>query len=150
MALMDKLHGWWERGYPWAAGIFCAALAHWVLTAPTADKSGSLLAASVSVASILMGFLGTAKTILLTLQSKKFGWLKANKVGWGRLMSYIKSAVLANFVLCVASLAALPLEICPAAMSWIFPAWAFQSAFALFTFYRVLSLILTLVSSEGQ
>lgn len=131
----------WERAYPYLAGAL-AALAWW-LSAPEfhADKS-DVLSASLTVGSILTGFLATSKAILLSLNDAAImkelrgsGYIKD-------LVSYLAQAILFSFAYAIVSLVGFFLNGSEA--YWI--AWAGVGVIAALTFIRVVWIQLRILS----
>ncbi|TDS82602.1 hypothetical protein [Comamonas sp. JUb58] len=116
-----------------------------------ATKLEAILNSAISVSAILMGFLGTAKAMLLSFRSPKYTWLKSKPEIWKILLGYFKAALLSNFTLCIGSicLMATSFDALPELLyTYIIPAWATLFAYALSCFYRVLLVFFALLSAE--
>lgn len=115
------------------------------------QKLDSVINSAISISAILMGFLGTAKAMLLSFRSPKYTWLKARPVVWGLLLGYFRSALLSNFVLCVASIILLAVSLDKVSdmfVEYVIPIWAGLFAYAISCFYRVLLVFFALLNSE--
>lgn len=122
----------WERLYPYLAGAV-AALAWWVFTPEFhADKS-DVLSASLTVGSILTGFLATSKAILLSLNDTPImrDLRRSNYIA--DLVSYLAQAILFSFGYAVISLVGFFLNGSPA--YWV--VWTAMGVVAALTFVRV-------------
>jgi len=141
-----------ERAYPYAISI-CVALLIWSEGfAPAQGKSDGLLTAAISVSAILMGFLGTAKAMLLSFSSSRFAWMKTNQMVWKLLLGYLRAAFRLSMISCAASLALLSLDqakLPPAATPVVFPFWAGLFILSGLTFYRVVAVFFSLLAAEG-
>lgn len=116
-----------------------------------ASKLEAILNSAISVSAILMGFLGTAKAMLLSFRSPKYTWLKSKPEIWKILLGYFKKALLSNFALCVVSigLMATSFDALPEFIgAYVVPVWAALFAYALSCFYRVLLVFFALLSAE--
>lgn len=131
----------WERIYPYLAGAL-AALAWWMFTPEFHAEKSDVLSASLTVGSILTGFLATSKAILLSLNDssimqelKRSGYIKD-------LVSYLAQAILCSFGYAVVSLVGFFLNGCEA--YWI--VWAGIGVLAALTFIRVVWIQLRILS----
>ena len=147
--MFTKLHV--ERFYPYAAGMVAAfVLWHFKIT-PAPAKFDGMLTSAISVSAILLGFLGTAKAMLLGFRSSKFSWMKKRPAVWLLLLSYLKQALYTNLAVCLGSLLllAVTLSDLPASMlPYMVPAWALAFTVSVTTFYRVVSVFFALLQSE--
>lgn len=144
---------WMERSYPYAiAG--CLSLLVWYRDlAPAGAKLDSLLTSAISVSAILMGFLGTAKAMLLGFRSPKFAWMKSNSRVWTLLLGYLRSAFVASVFACACSLILLATDpkLMPASIqSLVVPAWVALFAVSVLTFYRVITVFFSILSGERE
>ncbi len=93
----------WERIYPYLAGVL-AALAWWMFTPEFHANKSEVLSASLTVGSILTGFLATSKAILLSLgDTHIMRELRSSKY-LKDLVSYLAQAILFSFGYAVVSL----------------------------------------------
>lgn len=141
-----------ERSYPWLVAALAATVAYCLGGVFDSARIGNQLSSTISISAILMGFLGTAKAMLLTLSSKRFAWVKSRERVWDGILSYFREALLANFALCIYSLILFSIDVSkiPAlAQSLLMPSWAFLVALAVFSFYRVLKVIFALLKQDN-
>src|ERR1044072_859369 len=106
----DSVRRFWERIYPCVAGIAAAAI---YLTVPKLrdyvfpDTLPNLLSALVSVGGIAVGFLATAKSIMISVDDRPIvKRMKEVKI-YQRVMSYLRAAIRWSFMLAVMSAVAL-------------------------------------------
>lgn len=141
----------WEMFAPVLACAILAYAAFYFEFDFQATRFDNLLSATISISSILMGFLGTANAITLTLTSKRKKWLAENKEVWHLVLLYFKIALLINLVLCVFSLCLFSTDIWISknrGTPFLFPLWVFLSALSIFSFYRTLNLLFLLLRDE--
>ncbi|EJO30526.1 hypothetical protein [Achromobacter marplatensis] len=137
-----------EAAWPLILGT-AAATAAWFFnwTFSPARYDGQL-AATISISSILTGFLGTAQAIMLTVTSGRMSWLQANRDVWGQVLSFFRVALLANLWLCIWSLVLSSTEIArwPAPLQpLLFPLWVGSVVVAILSFYKALTLLFLLL-----
>ncbi len=141
-----------ERAYPYVFGV-AAGLVLWRYgVAPSPAKFDSMLTSAISVCAILLGFLGTAKAMLLGFKSDKFSWVKSRPAVWSLVLGYLKVALLSSFAVCLASLLLLVLQldrVIPQEYAVYVPAlWTAAFVVAVSTFYRVVAILFALLRSE--
>lgn len=140
-----------ERSYPYLFAVV-AGFAAWHLKAePSAAKFDGMLGSAISVSAILLGFLGTAKAMLLGFRSAKFSWMKSNPMVWRLLLGYLKVAFRLSFLVCLASLGLLVFDLTQVAeivKPYIVPGWVLLFSASVITFYRVVSVFFMLLASE--
>lgn len=139
---------WLECAWPFLFGL-AAGLAAWHsdMTFSSSRLDGQLTA-TISISSILTGFLGTAQAIMLTVTTRRMEWVTANKDVWSQVLSFFRVALLANLVLCVWSLtlSAIGIDGWPArATPLLFPLWVAAIVVALVSFYKALTLLFNLL-----
>lgn len=137
-----------ELSWPFIFGILCAAIAWFFRLDFSMARYDSQLAATISISSILTGFLGTAQAIMLTVTSGRMKWLQENKDIWSQVLSFFRVALLANLALCVCSLilASTELSHWPLAIRpFLFPIWVGSVVIALLSFYKALTLLFLLL-----
>lgn len=122
----------WERTYPYLAGAL-AALAWWVLTPEFHAQKSDILSASLTVGSILTGFLATSKAIMLSLKDTQIMQDLKRSKHIKDLVSYLAQAILFSFGYAVISLVGFFLNGCES--YWI--VWAGAGVVAALTFIRV-------------
>lgn len=140
-----------ERAYPYIVAVSAGLAAWYYKVEPPAAKFDGMLASAISVAAILLGFLGTAKAMLLSFRSAKFTWMKNNPAVWKLLLGYLKASFRLSFIVCLFSLGLLIFDAAKAPCEireYIVPAWVFLFAASVVTFYRVVSVFFTILSSE--
>ena len=140
-----------ERSYPYFIAVVAGFAAWHYKVEPPAAKFDGMLASAISVSAILLGFLGTAKAMLLSFRSAKFSWMKANSAVWKLLLGYLKVAFRVSFVVCLFSLALLIFDaanISEVVKPYIIPAWVFLFTTSVITFYRVVSVFFAILASE--
>lgn len=131
----------WERVYPYLAGAL-AALAWWIFTPEFhADKS-DVLSASLTIGSILTGFLATSKAILLSLNDTKIMQDLRRSKYIKDLVSYLAQAILFSFGYAVVSLVGFFLNGSP--VYWV--VWIATGVVAALTFIRVVWIQLLILS----
>lgn len=137
-----------EASWPFIFGLI-STVAAWSFELDfSMPRYDSQLAATISISSILTGFLGTAQAIMLTVTSGRMKWLQANKDVWSQVLSFFRIALLANLALCVWSLILASTEIShwPLAIQpFLFPVWVGAVVVALLSFYKALTLLFLLL-----
>lgn len=140
-----------ERYYPYALGVAAAFLLWHFKITPTTAKFDGMLTSAISVSAILLGFLGTAKAMLLGFRSTKFSWMKKRPAVWQLLLSYLKQALYTNLIVCLGSLLLLAVtlsDLPPNLLPYLVPAWVLAFTVAVITFYRVVAVFFALLQSE--
>lgn len=140
-----------EKYFP-AVFSFAAGFFAWYFELKIqASKLDGIINSAISVSAILMGFLGTAKAMLLSFRSPKYTWLKSKPEAWKILLGYFKRALLSNFILCVSSILMMATsfdKLPPDVYTYTLPLWGALFAYALSCFYRVLLVFFALLSAE--
>lgn len=136
--------------YIWAAA---AAWLTYYLKLPLSQQVASTqLSTSTTLASILMGFLGTGYGILLSTNSRRLEWAKGHDQIWPAILGFFKTALVANLLLCIFSvgLSAVPIEIFPKYLTErIFtPIWAFLIFLSILSFFRAIRILLSLLQRD--
>lgn len=142
-----------ERSYPYVIAFAMGGACWWFKISVASPKLDSLLTSAISVTAILLGFLGTAKAMLLSFKSAKYSWLKSNEVMWQLLMGYLKSAFNSSFLACIISLFLLVLDTSKAPEKlapFITPALITLYGLSIVTFYRVVSAFFSILASETK
>ena len=140
-----------ERSYPYIIGVALGAAVWFMKVTPESGRFDSMVTAAISVSAILLGFLGTAKAMLLTFRSTKFTWMKKRPRVWQLLIGYFKAALTSSFVTCLASLVLLGVsskQIPEPAQPFVLPIWLTLFAVSVSTFYRVVAVFFTLLNDE--
>lgn len=140
-----------ERFGPFVYAALVVLLWWWLLEATFPSQFDTLMAVTGTVAAVLMGFLSTAKAIVLGLTGTEVFRRLKNAGYHNDLNSYIRAAVYASMILLVLSLAGLFIEqplVSTAAKSFAiaFPyIWMYFASFAAFTFLRVINNLFKLI-----
>lgn len=146
-----------ERHYPWLGGLVSAGVCYWLLrtsTIPPGTKD--LLASFLNVAAIMIGFLVTAKSILLSIDDK---WIiqRSKEAGaYEMLVSYLVAAT--YWWLITALLSALGVALVPPTLQdWqhiiavrLFSFWIFAASTAILTALRVLTIYSSILRSVSR
>lgn len=140
-----------ERAYPYLFAAGLGAVTWYFKIEPSPAKFDGMLTSAISVSAILLGFLGTAKAMLLSFRSAKFSWIKSKPAVWILLLGYLKIAFRLSFIVCIISLTLLifdaakfPIEVKP----YVMPLWVSLFAASVITFYRVVSVFFAILASE--
>lgn len=130
-----------ERIWPYAAAI--AVLAFWwiVLQAPFPPNPDGLLAASGGASAVLVGFLATAKTVILAITGARvFQKLKAG--GFTKLIfAYLYEAIFAGVAFLVVSVIGFFIEDHAGNRLLFSAVWVFMGAVALMLYVRITHLL---------
>lgn len=130
-----------ERVYPYLTGAL-AALAWWMFTPEFHADKAEVLSASLTVGSILTGFLATSKAILLSLNDTPIMQELRSSKYINDLVSYLAQAILFSFAYAVVSLVGFFLNGCEA--FWV--AWTAIGVIAALTFIRVVMIQLRILA----
>lgn len=140
-----------ERSYPYLLGGAIGVAVWYYGAVPSESRFDAMVTAAISVAAILLGFLGTAKAMLLTFRSAKYSWVKSKPAVWAVLIGYFRSALSSSFVACLLSLALLGVSIAnlPLALQpFVAPVWVAVFVVSVSTFYRVVAVFFALLQTE--
>lgn len=142
---------WFEKWYPHAAGLL-AALAYlsFLKLHALPDSLSNLMAAVVSISAIAIGFLATSKSILISIQNRRFiRQIKELKL-YDTLIGYLMTAI--NYCFCLALMSAAALLVdyktAPGWFSQIFCVWIFFGVAALLSCYRVIRIFSLILRTE--
>ncbi len=142
-----------EQSYPYVIAFAMGGVCWWFKVSLAPTKLDSLLTSAISVTAILLGFLGTAKAMLLSFRSTKYSWLKSNAVMWKLLLGYLKSAFNSSFLACIVSLSLLVLDtsktpqtVAPLITSTLITLYVLS----IVTFHRVVSAFFLILASEKK
>lgn len=83
-----------EKYAPYVLGIIAAWI--WTVAGVSMPKSDAVLGSALTIASILTGFLSTAKAILMSLDTPIMGRLRSQKY-YDDLVSYMSEAIWMSF-----------------------------------------------------
>jgi type III secretory pathway component EscU len=141
-----------EKYYPLACGavITAAYLLLWDKFAFVSRTAlTGLFTAVVSVSAIAVGFLATAESILLSLESKRVMKFLKEANSFNALVDYMMSAIHLSFAL--AAFSAFALLVGPDAHLWwykyAFALWLFVLSTASFSYYRIVSIFAKILRS---
>lgn len=141
-----------ERWYPFLGGIATCGL--YLLffknfAFVSRDALPNLFTAVVGVSAIAVGFLATAQSILISLETRRAVKFLKEANGFSRLVNYMMAATHLSFVL--AALSAFALLLDPKAPRWwyhyAFSAWLLMLAWAGLAYYRIVSIFETILRS---
>lgn len=146
-----------ERHYPWLGGMISGGicyllLRHWTIPPGTKD----LLAGLLNVAAIMVGFLVTAKSILLSIDDR---WIikRSKEAGaFEMLVGYMVAAT--YWWLGTALLSALGVAMIPSSLAdWqkiiavrMFAVWVFVAATSVLAAFRVLTIYSSILRSISK
>lgn len=141
----------WEQSWPFlVSGL--GAYASFKYGLITSDRLDGILAPTISVSAILMGFLGTSKAILLSFNSRRLSWLKKKPAMWKLLVRYFRISFTSNFFLCLYTLTLLgglsKIETLSGYIEGFKACWVFLILLSISTFYRVIDIFFVLLESE--
>jgi hypothetical protein len=135
----------WERLWPYLAGVVVTAIWWCGFGAPFPDHPDGLLAASGGASAVLVGFLATAKTIILSVgNTEVFARFKAG--GFTRLLfSYLYEALLFGIMLLVVSI--MGFFVAPAGLAFLAfsLAWMIVASWSLMLYLRITHLLFKLL-----
>jgi hypothetical protein len=140
-----------ERTYPYLFAVAVGIASWYYKVEPSDAKFDGMLTSAISVSAIFLGFIGTAKAMLLSFRSTKFTWMKSNPAVWKLLLGYLKAAFRLSFIVCLASLVLLIFDtakISAEIKPYIVPVWVFLFSASVITFYRVVTVFFIILASE--
>jgi hypothetical protein len=133
-----------EQFYP-VLGAFIAVYLWWrggVAFPPEKD----ILSASLTIGAILTGFLGTSKTLLMTLDSSLMKRIRSTPYG-AQLASYMGQAIWFCFAFCLISMFGFFLDTTNKYFGF---GWIFIAILASLAFMRVTHIMLKIVKNNGK
>jgi len=135
---------WWEQWYPLLGGVTITAVLFYVVSdfPVTAEAAPSLFSAIVSISAITVGFLATAKSILVSIDDKPI-IANLKRLGmYDRLITYLLSAIYWSFALAVVSSVCFIVDLKNPVWwhPWLLFLWLFVLVTAGFTCFRVIHL----------
>jgi hypothetical protein len=147
-----------ERHYPWVAGLCVAGLCYlWFRSSSIPPGTKDLMTSFLNVAAIIVGFLLTAMSILLSIDSKWIIQRSKESGAYGMLVGYMISATywwMAAVLLSAVGVAIIPSNPLP---EWqkpyavaLFSAWVFVAATGSFAAFRVLRIFSTVLKSISK
>lgn len=133
-----------EKTYPYIFGMLAAFFAlQFKMSFPTGD---GILSASLTIGAILTGFLATSKTLLLTLDTKIM--IAIRQTPYGKcLISYMGQAIWLCFIFSVLAMFGYFVS---TNTLWYSTLWVFVGFTAAFSFIRVTSITLRIISKSSE
>jgi hypothetical protein len=154
-----------EALYPWVVGLVFTVGSYLVGMHFDPGKMSNQLSSIINIAAIFMGFLATAKAMLLSLSSKRLAWVRSHSQVWHQVLSFFKQALMANFVLCIYSLLLFSLDLdklrhlfpsaewATTAFNYLtnfqMPIWLGLVALSVCSFYRVLNVVFAILKTDN-
>lgn len=127
-----------ERWYPLMFAI-ASAIAAMLLDAALPNSESyraGLLSAAISASAIFVGFVATAKSILMALPAEGIRKQLHDSHYIDDLASYLNQAMASNLGFCALNIAGF-FPIIQANMAWFAPIWIGLGVFCMFAFWRV-------------
>jgi len=132
----------WEKWHPYLLALIGAAA--WYRFEPVFPKGNDILSASLTVGAILVGFLATAKSLLMTLDTPVLRRLAA--AGYIKdIASYMGQGIYILFIFCVWSMLGYFID---TAWPWYGIVWFFLVASGSLAFLRVTKIMLKLFEKK--
>lgn len=130
-----------ERTWPYLLAVTIGALWWFGFGRPFPNDSDGLLAASGGASAVLVGFLATAKTVILSVSSSDvFKRLKDG--GFHELLfNYLYEAIVAGMFFLLVSILGFFVTRTPAAPDWFSLVWVVAGLASLFSFARITHLL---------
>ena len=108
---MKKISQLFEKFYPTLIGISVYLLNYFIFELNFKEnRISDLLSSSINVSSVLMGFVGVANAVILSLDSKIVKDLKNHKFYWNRLIDFLRCAIYSCVLLFLYSIVILSIE----------------------------------------
>lgn len=139
----DRMSRIAERIFPYivpVAGVWLTY--HYKVAFPANENGGDLLISAITMASIFMGFLVTAKSILLGLQTPQFRIIR-NSPFFALLLKYLKAAIYCSLFYSCICLAGF---FYTSDAVWKTPVWVYMTGVTILTFLRVFRVFMVLIS----
>jgi len=134
----------WEKIHPYAVALCCALLWYWC--APEFPKDDEILSASLSVGAILIGFLATAKSLLMTLDTPVLKRL--SDAGYIKdIASYMGEGIYLLFVFCAWTMLGYFMD---TSWPWFGLSWFTLLIASTFAFLRVTRIMLKLFAKKSS
>jgi hypothetical protein len=132
----------WEKWHPYLLALIGAVAWYWF--EPTFPKGDDILSASLSVGAILVGFLATAKSLLMTLDTPVLQRLAA--AGYIKdIASYMREGIYSLFAYCAWSMLGFFVG---TKCLWFGIVWIFLIVAGSFNFLRVTQILLKLFEKK--
>ncbi|MCG6411117.1 hypothetical protein K6U17_18075 [Vibrio fluvialis] len=136
------MHLYVEKAYPYVMAI--AASSAWYICDGKFPIGNDVLSASLTIGAILTGFLATAKTLLMTLDTPVMNRIRDTSYA-SDLASYLGAAIWLCFGFCVLAMVG---YFCDTASKWYGVAWMLVAISASLAFVRVTSIMLKIIKHQ--
>lgn len=141
-----------ERAYPYLWALIAAAVTYHFKIPLDLHLSETQISTTTTIASILMGFLGTSYGILLSSTTKRIEWAKGKVRIWHTILGFFNQSFVANFALCVYSII-LSFFVTQSPLTkhedQIFIAWSFLLTLSIVSFFRAMRVLFGLLRSDS-
>jgi hypothetical protein len=154
---VERFRGWFgryanarEKFGPWILGLLGGASAVvWAWNDPLPRTLHDLLGATISVGAIAVGFLATAKSMLLSISKSRVVRELKNAGHFKRLTGYFMTAIRWSFLLAALSALGLLFDLDGNKQPhpWLFGLWVFTLVAASACCYRVINLFAMILMS---
>lgn len=131
-----------EKAYPYAIAI--AASYSWFKYDMVFPTGNDVLSASLTIGAILTGFLATAKTLLMTLDTPVMNRIRSTTYARD-LASYLGESIWLCFGFCVFAMFG---YFCDTASNWYGTVWMFIAIAAALAFIRVTAIMLKIIKHQ--
>lgn len=128
-----------ERIYPFAGGAIAGGVWFWL--GPSFPKDSIVLVASLTLAAIFTGFLSTALSVLLGLDSPVMKRLRATSFRW-TLVAFLRDAMVSNLLFGALAVAGLFMDKPP---HWFGVLWCALLTMMVLAFVRILDVLMGLL-----
>lgn len=140
-----------EKAYPYLWAFAVAAVVHRYGPVFDLQLSETQISTTTTIASILMGFLGTSYGILLSATSKRIEWAKGRQCIWQSILRFFNESFVANFSLCVYSIALAFLFTHPLSAPYqgmMLTGWSFLIVLSMISFFRAMRVLFGLLRTD--
>lgn len=141
-----------EESYPYLWAIIASAATYYFKTPFDLHLSETQISTTITIASILMGFLGTSYGILLSSTTKRIEWAKGKIRIWHAILGFFNQSFVANFALCAYSIVLSFFIAQPRLLKYedqIIIAWSFLLALSMVSFFRAMRVLFGLLRSDS-
>ncbi|MFQ2325304.1 hypothetical protein ACK313_08120 [Aeromonas dhakensis] len=136
------MHLYVEKLYPYV--LASGASFAWFYFKMSFPVGNDILSASLTIGAILTGFLATAKTLLMTLDTPVMNRIRSTAYAQD-LASYLGEAIWLCFGFCVLAMVG---YFCSTSKLWYGVVWIFISIAASFAFIRVTTIMLKIIKHQ--
>lgn len=134
-----------EKWYPFVAAMLAGVGFYF---SPIAFPTGEgILSAGLTIGAIFTAFIATNKSLILTLDTRIMRKLRASE-WFPILISYLRSALWSSFVFSILCLVLYFVKLSDHKLIAAF--WVFNCAYMVLSFFRVTSVLLTLVDDRKK